>query len=90
MCRTSNRHPGVLKGRGRGFLAYASVRKLGRIHGGAGHRMTGRRYYTPRLMDAAGRRRPIRTLAALGRRSGITLPWPYGLPWKSSQPSGPC
>jgi transposase InsO family protein/transposase-like protein len=40
-----------------GELIHIDVKKLGRIHGGAGHRMTGRRHYTPRLQDAAGRRR---------------------------------
>jgi transposase InsO family protein len=40
-----------------GELIHIDVKKLGRIKGGAGHRMTGRRHYTPRLMDAAGRRR---------------------------------
>jgi len=40
-----------------GELIHIDVKKLGRIEGGAGHRMTGRRHYTPRLMDAAGRRR---------------------------------
>ena len=40
-----------------GELIHVDVKKLGRIQGGAGHRMTGRRHYTPRLMDAAGRRR---------------------------------
>jgi transposase InsO family protein len=40
-----------------GELIHIDVKKLGRITGGAGHRMTGRRHYTPRLKDAAGRRR---------------------------------
>jgi transposase InsO family protein len=40
-----------------GELIHIDVKKLGRIQGGAGHRMTGRRHYTPRLIDAAGRRR---------------------------------
>jgi transposase InsO family protein len=40
-----------------GELIHIDVKKLGRIQGGAGHRMTGRRHYTPRLMDAGGRRR---------------------------------
>jgi transposase InsO family protein len=40
-----------------GELIHIDVKKLGRIKGGAGHRMTGRRHYTPRLTDAAGRRR---------------------------------
>jgi transposase InsO family protein len=40
-----------------GELIHIDVKKLGRIQGGAGHRMTGRRHYTPRLTDAAGRRR---------------------------------
>jgi transposase-like protein len=37
-----------------GELIHIDVKKLGRIQRGAGHRMTGRRHYTPRLMDAAG------------------------------------
>ena len=40
-----------------GELIHIDVKKLGRIHSGAGHRWTGRRHYTPRLMDPAGRRR---------------------------------
>ena len=40
-----------------GELIHIDVKKLGRIQGGAGHRITGRRHYTPRLKDAAGRRR---------------------------------
>jgi transposase InsO family protein len=40
-----------------GELIHIDVKKLGRIQGGAGHRMTGRRHYTPRLKDIAGRRR---------------------------------
>jgi transposase len=40
-----------------GELLHIDVKKLGRIHGGAGHRMTGRPHDTPRLTDAAGRRR---------------------------------
>ena len=40
-----------------GELIHIDVKKLGRIQGGAGHRMTGRRHYTPRLKDVAGRRR---------------------------------
>jgi transposase InsO family protein len=40
-----------------GELIHIDVKKLGRIQGGAGHRMTGRRHSTPRLMDRAGRRR---------------------------------
>ena len=40
-----------------GELIHIDVKKLGRIQGGAGHRMTGRRHYTPRLTDRAGRRR---------------------------------
>jgi len=39
-----------------GELVHIDVKKLGRIEGGAGHRML-RRHYTPRLIDAAGRRR---------------------------------
>ena len=40
-----------------GELIHIDVKKLGRIQRGAGHRMTGRRHYTPRLTDKAGRRR---------------------------------
>jgi transposase len=40
-----------------GELIHIDVRKVGRIIGGAGHRMTGRRHYTPRLKDRAGRPR---------------------------------
>ena len=40
-----------------GDLIHIDVKKLGRIRGGAGHRMTGRRHYTSRLTDRAGRRR---------------------------------
>jgi transposase InsO family protein/transposase len=40
-----------------GELIHIDVKKLGRIQGGAGHRMTGRPHYTPRLTDKAGRRR---------------------------------
>jgi transposase InsO family protein len=40
-----------------GELIHIDVKKLGRIQGGAGHRMTGRRHYNPTFTDAAGRRR---------------------------------
>jgi transposase InsO family protein len=40
-----------------GELIHIDVKKLGRIRGGAGKRMTGRPHYTPRLTDRAGRRR---------------------------------
>jgi len=40
-----------------GELIHIDVKKLGRIHGGAGKRMTGRPHYTQRLTDPAGRRR---------------------------------
>jgi transposase InsO family protein len=40
-----------------GELIHIDVKKLGRIQGGAGHRVTGRRHYTPRRTDTAGRRR---------------------------------
>src|SRR4051794_35497353 len=40
-----------------GELIHIDVKKLGRIHGGAGHRMTGRRHYNRTYIDAAGRRR---------------------------------
>ncbi|HEX8101732.1 MAG TPA: IS481 family transposase [Solirubrobacteraceae bacterium] len=39
-----------------GELVHIDVKKLGRIQGGAGHRATGRRHYTPRLTNSAGRR----------------------------------
>ena len=38
-----------------GELIHIDVKKLGRIHDGAGHRVTGKRRYTPRRTDAAGR-----------------------------------
>jgi transposase InsO family protein len=37
-----------------GELIHIDVKKLGRIHGGAGKRMTGYRHYTPEKRDAAG------------------------------------
>ncbi len=40
-----------------GELIHIDVKKLGRIRGGAGKRMTGRPHYTPHLTDKAGRRR---------------------------------
>jgi transposase InsO family protein len=40
-----------------GELIHIDVKKLGRIERGAGHRVTGRRHYTPRLTDRAGKRR---------------------------------
>jgi transposase InsO family protein len=40
-----------------GELIHIDVKKLGRIQGGAGKRMTGRPHYTPRLTDKAGTRR---------------------------------
>lgn len=40
-----------------GELIHIDVKKLGRIVGGAGHRATGRKHYTPRLRDRAGRSR---------------------------------
>ena len=39
-----------------GELVHIDVKKLGRIVAGAGHRATGRRHYTPRLTNSAGRR----------------------------------
>jgi transposase InsO family protein len=39
-----------------GELIHIDVKKLGRIHAGAGHRMTGRRRTNPRQTDAEGRR----------------------------------
>ena len=40
-----------------GELVHIDVKKLGRIERGAGHRVAGRRHYTPRLKDRAGIRR---------------------------------
>jgi transposase InsO family protein len=40
-----------------GELVHVDVKKLGRIRGGAGHRMTGRRHYTGTRTDAEGVRR---------------------------------
>jgi transposase InsO family protein/transposase-like protein len=40
-----------------GELIHIDVKKLGRIRGGAGHRMTGRRHYKQTRTDADGRRR---------------------------------
>jgi transposase InsO family protein len=40
-----------------GELVHIDVKKLGRIQGGAGHRVTGRKHYTPRRTDRAGVRR---------------------------------
>ena len=40
-----------------GELIHIDVKKLGRIRGGAGHRMTGRRHYKQTRTDAEGRRR---------------------------------
>src|SRR5215213_7670311 len=40
-----------------GELIHVDVKKLGRIQGGAGHRMTGRRHYNPTFTDRGGRRR---------------------------------
>jgi len=40
-----------------GELIHIDVKKLGRIRGGAGHRMTGRRHYKPTRTDADGHRR---------------------------------
>jgi transposase InsO family protein len=37
-----------------GELIHIDVKKLGRIVGGAGHRVTGKRHYTPRFTDRAG------------------------------------
>jgi transposase InsO family protein len=39
-----------------GELIHVDVKKLGRIQGGAGHRMTGRKHYNPRPRNALGRR----------------------------------
>ena len=40
-----------------GELVHIDVKKLGRIQGGAGHRVTGRRHYNPTRTDRAGTRR---------------------------------
>jgi transposase InsO family protein/transposase len=40
-----------------GELVHIDVKKLGRIQGGAGHRMTGRRHYNPTFTDRDGKRR---------------------------------
>jgi transposase len=40
-----------------GELIHIDVKKLGRIQGGAGHRIAGPQHYTPRRNDAAGVRR---------------------------------
>jgi transposase InsO family protein len=40
-----------------GELIHVDVKKLGRIQGGAGHRMTGRRHYNRTFTDATGKRR---------------------------------
>ena len=40
-----------------GELIHIDVKKLGRIQGGAGHRMTGRKHYNRTLTDRAGKRR---------------------------------
>jgi transposase InsO family protein len=39
-----------------GELIHIDIKKLGRIQGGAGHRMTGRRHYNPRPTNILGRR----------------------------------
>jgi transposase InsO family protein len=40
-----------------GELIHIDVKKLGRIQGGAGHRMTGRQHYTRHVTDRDGKRR---------------------------------
>jgi transposase InsO family protein/transposase len=40
-----------------GELLHIDVKKLGRIVGGAGHRVTGAKHYTPTVTDRSGRRR---------------------------------
>jgi transposase InsO family protein len=40
-----------------GELLHVDVKKLGRIEGGAGHRLTGRKHYSGSFTDAAGHRR---------------------------------
>jgi transposase InsO family protein len=39
-----------------GELIHIDIKKLGRIQGGAGHRMTGRKHYNPRPTNVLGRR----------------------------------
>jgi transposase InsO family protein len=39
-----------------GELIHIDIKKLGRIQGGAGHRMTGRRHYNPRPTNVLGKR----------------------------------
>jgi transposase InsO family protein len=39
-----------------GELVHIDIKKLGRIQGGAGHRMTGRKHYNPRPTNVLGRR----------------------------------
>jgi hypothetical protein len=39
-----------------GELIHIDIKRLGRIQGGAGHRMTGRRHYNPRPVIVIGRR----------------------------------
>jgi len=39
-----------------GELVHIDVKKLGRIQGGAGHRVTGHKHYNPRLTNALGKR----------------------------------
>lgn len=40
-----------------GELVHVDVKKLGRIHGGAGKKMTGRKHYTPAVTERNGKRR---------------------------------
>src|SRR4051794_2628769 len=40
-----------------GELVHIDIKKLGRIQDGAGHRVTGRKHYTPRFTDRDGKRR---------------------------------
>jgi len=42
-----------------GELVHIDVKKLGRIQGGAGHRISGRHHYNPTRTDAAGVRRQL-------------------------------
>jgi transposase InsO family protein len=42
-----------------GELLHVDVKKLGRIQGGAGHRVTGRRHYNPRFRSATAERKAV-------------------------------
>jgi transposase len=59
-----------------GELIHIDVKKLGRIQGGAGKRMTGRPHYTPRLTDKAGTRRGTAVGTTCISRSTTARAWP--------------